>query len=159
MKAFFDKIRKDKYKKASLTATDALASEPGPGPATSTSAMMASATNPMASVSDGSATARGKVSQTTGVTVSLRLGPSHRSCWYNYSIAVINQTAQLEAPASVSTRVAHVEEHNPSVSRYSDIFKLFTDDKQTRDSQVVPANSATVSVPITQAAGITVSST
>ena len=35
---------------------------------------------------------------------------------------------------------------------------FFTDDKQARNSQLVPASSATASIPIIQAAGVTVSS-
>ena len=75
MKAFLDKIRKK-----TPTNPNALASEPRlGGPATSTSTIMASATNPMASVPAGSAATSAQVIQTAGVTVSLRLGPSHRS--------------------------------------------------------------------------------
>ena len=51
--------------------------------------MMTSATNPVASVSAGSATASVQVIQTTGVTVSLQLGPSHQSC----SFIVVDHTA------------------------------------------------------------------
>ena len=82
--------------------------------------MMTSATNPMAFIPTGSATATAQVIQTTGGIVSLRPGPSHRSCWYNYSIIIIDQTAQLGIPATPVTdgiaSVAHLEEHNTSVS-------------------------------------------
>ena len=60
--------------------------------------MVTNTTNPMASVPAGSATANAQVIQTTGVTVSLQLGPSHQSC----SFIVIDHTAQLKVPASVS---------------------------------------------------------
>ena len=68
MKAFFERIRK--HGKKSPIFTDAHASKPRPGPATSTSTMMTSATNPMASVPAGSGTATAQVIQTTGITVS-----------------------------------------------------------------------------------------
>ena len=170
MKAFLEKIRKRSLHKTSPASTDAHASKPRPRLATSTSTMMTSATNSMASIPAGSATATTQVIQTTDVTVSLRLGPSHRSCWYNYSIIVIDQTAQLEIPASVSTpvtdgiaSVAHLEENNTSVSClqlcFLVFFFFFTDDKQARNSQLVPVSSVMASVPIIQAAGVTVSST
>ena len=115
MKPFLERICK--RRKAPLTTTDALASKLRPGPASSTSTMMASTTNPMASVPAGSATTSAQVIRTTGVTVSLRLGPSYRWCCHNYSI-VIDQTAQLGVPA-------HVEEHNPCVSPYSFVLQFF----------------------------------
>ena len=132
MKAFLKKIRKRSLHKTSPASTDAHASKPRPRLATSTSTMMTSATNSMASIPAGSATATTQVIQTTDVTVSLRLGPSHRSCWYNYSIIVIDQTAQLEIPASVSTpvtdgiaSVAHLEENDTSVSCLQLCFLVF----------------------------------
>lgn len=115
MKSFLERIRKDRKK--ILTTTDALTSKSQPGPATLTSTMITSATNPMASVPDGCATASVQVAQTTDVTVSLQLGPSHRS----RSIVVIDQTGQLGVPVSVSTLViddiVSVEEHDHSVCR------------------------------------------
>ena len=44
----------------------------------------------------------------------------------------------------------------PSVT-YSQFFQIFTDDKQTRSSKLIPASSAAASVPIIQAAGVIVS--
>ena len=70
MKAFLEKIR-SLHKRTSLTSINAYASQPWTRPATSTSTMMTSATNPMASIPTGSATATAQVIQTTGGIVSL----------------------------------------------------------------------------------------
>ena len=60
-------------------------------------------------------------------TVSLCIRPSHQLCWDNYSIAIIGQIAQHGVPASVSAlaSVAHVKEHNPSVSCLQLCFSSF----------------------------------
>ena len=60
MKPFLQRIRK--YGKKSPITTNTLASKPRPGPAT-----LISATNPMASIPIGSATASAEVVQTTGI--------------------------------------------------------------------------------------------
>ena len=87
MKRFLEKIRKSG--KTPLENTDALVSKHRPGPGTSISTMMTSATDPMTSVPAGSGSASTQAVQKTGINVSFQLGPSCRSSWDNYLIVVV----------------------------------------------------------------------
>ena len=155
MRAFSKIFGKCKKRKHLLLTTNPIVSHLEPEPATSTSIMMASAVQ---SVPTGSANVSTQDIQPTGITVSVQLETDH-----DYSNIVVDQTAQLGVSASVSTLAIHdivsvirVEEHEPSVSHLQLYFLALINDKQNRNFQSVPADSAT-SDQVTQPAGVTVS--
>ena len=126
MKAFAKKLSK-KFKRPKHT----LVSNTGL-PVTSSLA------DSMPSASADSATVSAQVIQAADVqTVSVQLSLSHQLYWHNFSIIVVDQTAQLGTSALVDdiASVAHVEEHrstlpfsyddvpyNPSVSCFQPCF-------------------------------------